>query len=100
MPTTKTRTDLAATWPPTAAAAREAGHVPLSPLKAIRAKCLDCANHQTSEIRRCESINCSLWPFRAAQHPWRLEFKKTASSGGVFERGDPIQQQRSRRAST
>ena len=31
---------LAAIWPPTSDVAREAGHKPQSPLRAIRAKCL------------------------------------------------------------
>ena len=32
------RTELAAIWPPTASAAREAGHEPMLPLKTIRTK--------------------------------------------------------------
>jgi hypothetical protein len=40
-------------------------HKPMSPLKAIRAKCYDCAYFQLNEIRLCEALNCALWPFRA-----------------------------------
>ena len=64
------RTELAAIWPPTASAAREAGHKPQSPLRAIREKCRDCSCYQLNEIRACEAVNCALWPFRAGKHPW------------------------------
>ena len=73
----KTRTELAAIWPPTASVAREAGHKLMSPLKAIRAKCYDCSYFQLNEIRLCEAVNCALWPFRAGKHPWRAEARKT-----------------------
>ena len=54
------RTELAAVWPPTASAAREAGHKPQSPLQAIREKCRDCSCYQLNEIRACEAVNCAL----------------------------------------
>lgn len=82
---TKARTELAAIWPPTSDVAREAGHKPVSPLKAIREKC-DCSCYQLNEIRRCEAVKCSLWPFRAGRHPWLVEAEKTRRSEGVFER--------------
>ena len=72
----KSRTKLVAVWPPTAAVSREAGHKPMSPLKAIRAKCYDCSYFQLNEIRFCEAVNCALWPFRAGKHPWRVEARK------------------------
>jgi hypothetical protein len=71
-----TRTESRAIWPPTASATREAGHKPMSPLKAIRAKCYDCSYFQLNEIRLCEAVNCALWPFRAGKHPWRVEARK------------------------
>jgi hypothetical protein len=74
----KNPTELAATWPPTAAVAREAGHKPQSPLRAIRDKCLDCSCYQVSEVRRCEAVKCPLWPFRAGRHPWWGEGEKPA----------------------
>ncbi|GAB2205942.1 hypothetical protein ROS1_27580 [Roseibium sp. ROS1] len=65
-----TRTQLAAIWPPTAGVAEEAGHKRMTPMQAIRAKCLDCSVYQPSEVRLCEAIDCSLWPFRAGRHPY------------------------------
>lgn len=35
-----------------------------SPLKAIRAKCLDCTCGQASEVKNCVSTNCPLWEYR------------------------------------
>jgi hypothetical protein len=64
------RTTLAAAWPPTAAVAAEAGHRPMSPMDAIRRKCLDCCVGQQAEVRLCEAIACPLWPFRAGRHPY------------------------------
>jgi hypothetical protein len=81
-----TRTELAAIWPPTAAVSREAGHKPMSPLKAIRAKCYDCSYFQLNEIRLCEAVNCALWPFRAGKHPWWGEGKKTSQTLADSER--------------
>lgn len=43
----------------------------LSPLKAIRAKCLDCCADQPGEVRLCPSENCPLWPYRMGHNPNR-----------------------------
>lgn len=43
----------------------------LSPLKAIRAKCLDCCAEQPSEVRLCPSEKCPLWPYRMGHNPNR-----------------------------
>jgi hypothetical protein len=86
-----TNTELAAIWPPTAEVSREAGHVPMSPLKAIRTKCFDCSYYQVTEIRLCEAIGCPLWPFRAGRHPWIVEAQKTRRSERVFERQTAFQ---------
>ncbi|UPT98886.1 hypothetical protein J4G48_0012890 [Bradyrhizobium barranii subsp. apii] len=88
---TKSRTELAATWPPTAAVAREAGHTPVPPLKAIRAKCLDCSCYQLGEVRLCEAVKCLLWPFRAGKHPWLAVHEKTPSERHGFEQGEAVQ---------
>ena len=37
-------------------------------LKAVRAKCLDCA-HTPAEVRRCVCYDCPLWPFRLGHVP-------------------------------
>jgi hypothetical protein len=37
-------------------------------MQAIRQKCLDCCCGVPSEVR-ATAVNCSLWPFRAGEHP-------------------------------
>jgi hypothetical protein len=38
-------------------------------LKAIRAKCLDCAGGMPSEVRECQISRCALHPFRMGKRP-------------------------------
>lgn len=42
-----------------------------NPLKAIRARCLDCCCDQPSEVRKCVSLDCPSWPFRMGKNPFR-----------------------------
>jgi hypothetical protein len=42
-----------------------------TPLKAIRAKCLDCCAGQPSEIRRCVIDDCPLFSYRFGSNPSR-----------------------------
>jgi len=41
-----------------------------SPIKAIRARCLDCCCGQTAEVRKCVATDCALWPFRMGVNPF------------------------------
>ena len=50
---------------------RAAGHEPMSPLRAIRARCLDCCGDQANEVALCSAVNCPSWPFRMGSDPWR-----------------------------
>jgi hypothetical protein len=90
----KTQTELASVWPPSADAAREAGHTPMSPLKAIRTKCFDCSYYQLNEIRLCEATGCPLWPFRAGKHPWWGEAEKPCRTLADSERQTALQADR------
>jgi hypothetical protein len=47
------------------------GHEASPILSVIRAKCLDCCGEQPSEVRRCVSIKCALWPYRMGSNPMR-----------------------------
>ena len=40
-----------------------------TPLKAIRAKCIDCTNGQNIEIRECRITKCPLWEYRMGHRP-------------------------------
>ena len=42
-----------------------------TPLKAIRAKCLDCCGGSVAEVKRCPCADCSLYPYRFGKNPRR-----------------------------
>lgn len=44
----------------------------LTPVKAIRAKCLDCTANQIVEVRNCTIKTCALWPYRMGHRPGTL----------------------------
>lgn len=48
---------------------RQLEHVE-SPIKAIRAKCIDCSGKRAAESRKCVAINCPHWPFRMGVNPF------------------------------
>lgn len=41
-----------------------------SPVKAIRAKCLDCCCGNPNEVRLCVADGCPLYPFRFGKNPF------------------------------
>jgi hypothetical protein len=43
----------------------------MSPLRAIRKKCLDCSCDNTAEVRKCVVTDCALFPFRMGKNPNR-----------------------------
>ena len=50
----------------------ELGH-PTSPIKAIRARCLDCSGGNASEVRKCTATGCSLWPLRMGKNVYHAK---------------------------
>jgi len=66
----------------------------LTPLKAIRAKCLDCCG-SSYEVSLCSCTDCALHPFRLGKNPNRTgiqncgSFPKKHGSISVSER-DPL----------
>ena len=48
----------------------------ITPLKAIRLKCLDCTGFQRSEIKSCHITDCTLWRFRMGIHPFTEKNRK------------------------
>jgi hypothetical protein len=40
-----------------------------TPIKSIRAKCLDCTCNQPKEVRLCQVISCPLYPYRMGKRP-------------------------------
>ena len=43
----------------------------LTPLKAIRLKCLDCSGDSADEVRKYVIPDCPLYPFRLGKNPFR-----------------------------
>jgi hypothetical protein len=41
----------------------------ITPLQAIRKKCLDCSVFSPKEVRLCPSTDCSIYPFRFGSNP-------------------------------
>ena len=66
-----------------------------TPLKAIRAKCLDCMCDQRIEVKLCPITDCTLYPYRLGKNPSRkglgnhnAPFKpKSTISANVSEAG-------------
>lgn len=48
-----------------------------SPVKAIRAKCLDCCYDSANEVKLCAAENCPLHPFRFGKNPFRTKREMT-----------------------
>lgn len=42
----------------------------LTPIKAIRAKCLDCCCWQKNEVKYCAVMDCPLHPYRMGHNPY------------------------------
>ena len=41
--------------------------VELTPMAAIKYKCMDCCAFQHNEVRNCTDLNCALWSFRGVK---------------------------------
>ena len=52
----------------------------LTPMKAIRAKCLDCCCWNPNEVRLCTVKDCALYPYRDGHNPRR---KGVGNSSGL-----------------
>jgi hypothetical protein len=49
----------------------------LTPIKAIRAKCLDCCCGMANEVKLCTADKCPLYPYRMEHNPNRAGIKLT-----------------------
>ena len=45
---------------------------PLTPIKAIRANCVECCCGSSKAVRECHIETCALWPYRMGRRPGRL----------------------------
>lgn len=53
----------------------------LTPLRAIRGKCLDCCTGQFKEVRFCVAEDCPLYTYRLGKNPRRAGI---GNQKGVF----------------
>ena len=69
-------------------AAEFGAHLPdaMTGLRAIRAKCLDCA-HTAAEVRKCVVTDCPLWPLRMGTKP--LGLREARGESTEPRRGNP-----------
>ena len=58
----------------------------MTPMKAIRAKCLDCCCGQAKEVRSCPCENCPLFPYRMGHRP--KEYTDTNGPVDTAKSGD------------
>lgn len=58
------------------------GHNAMSPLKALRLRCVDCCAGSANEVRLCVSVSCASWPFRMGQNPWRAPASEAQREAG------------------
>ena len=52
----------------------------LTPIKAIRAKCLDCSGGSSHETKLCPVLDCSLYRYRLGKNP---NITRTGGKGNV-----------------
>ena len=55
-----------------------------NPVKAIRAKCLDCCCGSTAEVTNCTVSGCALFPFRFGKNPYRQRREMTEEERQVL----------------
>ena len=64
----------------------------LTPMRAIRAKCLECSGDSSKEVRFCPIKKCALYPYRFGKRPVvgentdrSMNEEKNGDSYGFFE---------------
>ena len=49
----------------------------MTPMKAIRLKCLDCCWGSSVEVKLCTATDCPLWVYRSGHNPARVGVGRT-----------------------
>lgn len=63
----------------------------LTPVKAIRKKCLDCSGDSHKEVRECIISDCPLHPFRMGKNPnCKPRSKKRGAISPVIENNGQV----------
>jgi len=53
---------------------RGLGH-PETPMKAVRAHCVECCGGSYAEANKCTATGCALWPYRMGRNPFHARAK-------------------------
>ena len=59
----------------------------MTPIKAIRAKCMNCVCDQANEIKLCPITDCPLYPFRFGKNPNKKANLTDEQRSALSERG-------------
>ena len=59
----------------------------MTPMKAIRLKCLDCCCGSTTEVRLCSAQECPLWAFRSGHRPTKDSTGASIAAQNAFVDG-------------
>lgn len=65
----------------------------MTPMKAIRAKCLDCCCDNAAEVRACPATDCPLYCYRFGHNPARAglgRFKANSTAENDDEDGEEV----------
>ncbi len=58
-----------------------AGHKPMSPLNAMRARCVDCCAGEPNGFADAPSLCCPSWPYRMGTNPWQAPLSARGAGG-------------------
>ena len=58
------------------------GHQRMSPLRALRLRCVDCSGDSVAEVRLCTAVTCPAWPFQMGANPWRAPASEARRENG------------------
>lgn len=53
----------------------------LTPMKAIRAKCVECSGGVLKEVRECRVQSCPIWPYRMGTRPKTMTQRDRSKKG-------------------
>ena len=63
----------------------------ITPMKAIRKKCLDCCCGNPNEVRACHITRCPLWVYRSGHRPKDGDpYSTTAIEENIVDDGEII----------
>lgn len=60
----------------------------MTPMKAIRAKCLDCSCGSSNEVKKCPITKCPLYPYRTGHRPKCSDSSETPVKTALFSDDD------------